>query len=91
VTEQWLSVTGQGEQSQLALDTGSGDRQDACAHCTHGLRGTGHIDGNPVCHPEHGLDCYLLVTAYGHALPCPACRAILIGLATMAERLNGCP
>lgn len=43
-----------------------------CRHC--GTKARGYADvGGPVCHPDAGMDCYRLVTVYGHPMPCTPC------------------
>lgn len=44
-----------------------------CAHCAHDLDGSASVGDSPLCHPGDGLDCYRLVTIYGHAMPCTEC------------------
>lgn len=45
-----------------------------CGHCLGPVRGWSTVHGTPLCHPNGGLDCYRLVTVYGHALDCASCR-----------------
>jgi hypothetical protein len=35
-------------------------------------------DGNWLCHPGPGLDCYILVKRDGHPLHCPQCAIMVI-------------
>lgn len=41
-----------------------------CTHCRRSQRGSAEVDGHPVCHPHDPLamDCYHLVTVYGHSV-----------------------
>jgi len=40
-----------------------------CAHCGYEQRGSADVNGVPLCHEDSlGLDCYRLVTVYGHDL-----------------------
>jgi transcriptional regulator with XRE-family HTH domain len=41
-----------------------------CGHCGEPQRGYASLWGIPLCHPNEGLDCYRLVTVYGHGAPC---------------------
>lgn len=46
-----------------------------CAHCQGpqiGMAAVGDNNGGTrmLCHPDYGLDCYRLVTVYGHGMPC---------------------
>ncbi len=49
-------------------------RPDGCAHCSYPPTGVARIwrDGTSrvLCHPDIGLDCYDLVTVWGHTMPC---------------------
>lgn len=53
-----------------------------CVHCQQPLRGWAAVPAGPVCHPsglpgeEPGLDCYRLVTVYGHPTPCDCGNAL---------------
>lgn len=44
-----------------------------CAHCLGPQGGSAQVNDSPLCHPADGLDCYRLVTVYGHAMPCTEC------------------
>ena len=44
-----------------------------CAHCGHRVRGSASYNGLPLCHPDEGMDCYHLVTVWGHKMPCDPC------------------
>lgn len=44
-----------------------------CAHCGGPQVGFASVNLAPLCHPDYGLDCYRLVTVYGHLMPCE-CR-----------------
>lgn len=44
-----------------------------CEHCGGQRQGYGVIKGKKVCHPDVGMDCYHLVTVYGHEMPCKNC------------------
>jgi len=45
-----------------------------CAHCMREMRGYASAgNGQRLCHPDAGLDCYRLVTVYGHEMPCWCC------------------
>ena len=48
-----------------------------CAHCQRPVRGYATVDGEPLCHPTVGLDCYHLVTVAHHDFGCPSpyCQA----------------
>lgn len=37
-----------------------------CGHCKRPMRGFAMADGVYLCHPDVGMDCYHLVTVYGH-------------------------
>lgn len=41
-----------------------------CGHCGEPMRGYAAINDTPLCHPDEGLDCYRLVTVFGHPMPC---------------------
>jgi hypothetical protein len=41
-----------------------------CGHCQRPIRGMGSVGGTFLCHPDDGMDCYRLVTLYGHPMPC---------------------
>lgn len=45
-----------------------------CAHCVRPQRGYAAVNSHPLCHPDEGLDCYRLVTIYGHEMPCRTCQ-----------------
>jgi hypothetical protein len=47
--------------------------QPRCGHCGGPLRGYAAVNDAAVCHPDEGLDCYRLVTVYGHPVPCGPC------------------
>lgn len=44
-----------------------------CAHCGGPMRGYASAGDAWLCHPDSGIDCYHLVTLYGHPAPCAAC------------------
>jgi hypothetical protein len=48
-----------------------------CGHCLGPMRGHAAISDASgetwLCHPDQGLDCYRLVTLYGHPTPCATC------------------
>lgn len=44
-----------------------------CAHCRGPQIGYAAKGEDLLCHPDYGLDCYRLVTVYGHGMPCD-CR-----------------
>ena len=46
-----------------------------CAHCREPMQGYATIGGRWLCHPDAGLDCYRLVTVYGHPMPCFQCAS----------------
>lgn len=60
-----------------------------CEHCSGIALGyaTVTFDGKAyrVCHPDTGLDCYKLVTVYGHGRWCFACTDIRIVLDAQAR------
>lgn len=37
-----------------------------CAHCGQPARGMAHVGDDRLCHPDSGMDCYHLVTVWGH-------------------------
>jgi hypothetical protein len=41
-----------------------------CGHCQRPMRGHASTGGVWLCHPDDGMDCYTLVTLYGHGAPC---------------------
>jgi hypothetical protein len=41
-----------------------------CGHCGGPLRGYATLGNIKLCHPDEGMDCYRLVTLYGHGAPC---------------------
>lgn len=41
-----------------------------CAHCERPMRGMASAGDAWLCHPDYGVDCYHLVTLYGHKMPC---------------------
>jgi transcriptional regulator with XRE-family HTH domain len=43
---------------------------DVCGHCGGSLRGYASLGDVKLCHPDDGMDCYRLVTVYGHGAPC---------------------
>lgn len=47
--------------------------QPDCGHCGLPISGYGTATtGEKLCHPDKpGMDCYHLVTALGHEMPCP--------------------
>lgn len=47
-----------------------------CGHCGGQLRGNAEANDVPVCHPDRGMDCYLMVTVWGHDTPCSDCSAL---------------
>lgn len=51
--------------------------EEKCAHCGRVPQGYGRYNGERLCHPDVGLDCYDKVTVYNHPMPCEACREIL--------------
>lgn len=61
-----------------------------CAHCSEPMRGRASFNGLPLCHPDKGVDCYHLVTVYGHAMPCsnPACVLSRGGINIMQARIE---
>jgi hypothetical protein len=50
--------------------TAHGAPEAICGHCGEPQRGYASLWGIPLCHPDEGLDCYRLVTVYGHGAPC---------------------
>lgn len=48
-------------------------KAEICAHCGREVSGYAAVNGQQLCHPDYGLDCYRLVTIYKHPMPCP-CR-----------------
>jgi len=61
-----------------------------CAHCRLEVRGYASIDDKLLCHPDVGIDCYRLVTVYGHPMPCIHCRdarMLMGGIEDELERL----
>lgn len=53
-----------------------------CAHCSGPQNGSASVTQyddarkpvhKPLCHPDYGMDCYSLVSVYGHSMPCQ-CR-----------------
>lgn len=51
-------------------ETAHGAPEAICGHCGEPQRGYASLWGIPLCHPDEGLDCYRLVTVYGHGAPC---------------------
>jgi transcriptional regulator with XRE-family HTH domain len=51
-------------------ETTDGAPEAICGHCGEPQRGYASLWGIPLCHPDEGLDCYRLVTVYGHGAPC---------------------
>jgi hypothetical protein len=49
-----------------------------CHHCWGPVKGWASFDGNALCHPDFGLDCYHLVTVYDHEMACPQCVDIRV-------------
>ena len=49
------------------------ERGDTCQHCWGPVKGHASVNGQKLCHPDFGLDCYHLATVYGHEMPCPQC------------------
>lgn len=47
-----------------------------CKHCGGRQRGYATVGDAKVCHPDDGMDCYRLVTVYGHQMPCETCAGI---------------
>ena len=47
-----------------------------CGHCRQPMRGYAQLGDIWLCHPDEGLDCYRLVTLYGHPVPCFPCASI---------------
>lgn len=42
-----------------------------CGHCGLASVGYAKVEDQTVCHPAGGgMDCYRLVTVYGHVMPC---------------------
>lgn len=41
-----------------------------CGHCQRPMRGMASAGSTWLCHPDDGMDCYRLVTLYGHRVPC---------------------
>lgn len=58
---------------------------DVCGHCHGPLRGYGAIGRVLLCHPDDGMDCYRLVTLYGHGIDCLSC------IHHRATGVDGCP
>lgn len=53
-----------------------GENSPDCAHCGLPERvGYSVVKGRYLCHTDEGLDCYRLVTVYGHLMPCMSCIA----------------
>lgn len=52
-------------------------RMNTCSHCGLLALGYSTVDGDVLCHPDTGMDCYKLVTVYHHVMPCdePLCVA----------------
>jgi len=50
-----------------------GAATQTCGHCLKPARGYARAEGARLCHPDEGLDCYRLVTVYGHSVPCGDC------------------
>ena len=48
-----------------------------CGHCLRDQRGYATMNGMPLCHPDEGMDCYHLVTVWGHDFRCEYCMSIL--------------
>lgn len=46
-----------------------------CGHCGERMRGYASFRNKWLCHPDDGLDCYRLVTVYGHPMPCFPCAS----------------
>lgn len=55
---------------------GETDRVRLCAHCLRQMRGFAAINDDWLCHPDEGMDCYGLVTIYGHPRPCENCSSM---------------
>ncbi len=57
-------------------ESGASGATADCGHCGGPQRGYAALGDTPLCHPDGGLDCYRLVTVYGHGAPCitqPCC------------------
>lgn len=52
-----------------------GESPPVCGHCGGPQVGYAAVHGTPVCHPDDGLDCYMLVTTWGHSMPCESLEA----------------
>lgn len=46
-----------------------------CGHCERLMRGMASAGDVWLCHPDSGVDCYHLVTLYGHPTPCDRLEA----------------
>lgn len=56
-------------------------KQQVCAHCLTSPIGVAALNDDVLCHPDEAImDCYVLVTAYGHPTPCIPCRTRKLGL-----------
>lgn len=51
-----------------------GDREQTCGHCGRVQDGYAAVGNVPLCHPDTGMDCFKLVTLYGHGAPCGMCK-----------------
>lgn len=60
-----------------------------CGHCTHPMLGVASAKGHDLCHPDGNIDCYRLVTVYGHPIPCKPCSeaALLLRLNQQERRI----
>ncbi|TDC34205.1 hypothetical protein E1211_17815 [Micromonospora sp. 15K316] len=52
------------------------DTERICGHCRTPMRGYARLGDIWLCHPDDGLDCYRMVTLYGHGAPCFPCASI---------------
>lgn len=48
----------------------------SCGHCGRVQDGYAAVGNTPLCHPDEGMDCFKLVTLYGHATPCDTCTPV---------------
>jgi hypothetical protein len=51
------------------------DETRICGHCQRPMRGYASAGTDWLCHPDDGIDCYRLVTLYGHSTPCDRLQA----------------
>lgn len=63
-----------------------------CGHCGNPQRGYSTHESKPLCHPDDGMDCYQLVTVYGHPMTGAVehcVRCVVQGLASTPNLVGG--